>query len=172
MHDEDSKIWQPGIIDLCKLTTGFSYLHSSTCTSPPLSHSTPSLDPFTRLRKHIRKRTRCLKRRHTSQLIKTALLDSGATSHFNKPSDNLPIIGPSHKTVAVAFGQSANMTASAMLPMTQLHALAHKTHILPALSPNSLLSVGTFANHGYPGILDSGTTSRGLIRWVRCHSSL
>ena len=148
MHVENSENWQPGTVDLRKLTTGFSYLHSSTCTSPPLSHSTPLLDPLSRLRKHIRKQTHRLNRRHTSQLIKTALLDSGATSHFNKPSDNLPIIGPSHKTVVVAFGQVANTTASAMLPMTQLHAPACETHILPALSPNSLLSVGTFADHG------------------------
>ena len=156
MHDEDSKLWQPGTVDLRKLTTGFSYLHSSTCTSPPPSHSTPLLDPLSRLRKHIRKQTHRLDRRHTSQLIKTALLDSGATSHFNKPSNNLPIIGPSHKTVAVAFGQVANTTAYVMLPMTQLCTPARQTHILPALSPNSLLSVGTFADHGYVTIFHEG----------------
>eukprot|EP00804_Cyclotella_cryptica_P014407 CCRYP_004762-RA/>CCRYP_004762-RA protein AED:0.30 eAED:0.26 QI:0/0/0/1/1/1/4/0/702 len=99
---------------------------------------------------------RRLDHRHTSQLVKTALLDSGATSHFNKPSDNLPITGPSHKTVAVAFGQEASTTASAMLSMTQLYTPACQTHILPALSPNSLLSVGTFANHRYVTIFHEG----------------
>jgi hypothetical protein len=61
-----------------------------------------------------------------------------------------------HKTVAMAFGQVANTTAAAMLPMTQLCAPACQTHILPALSPNSLLSVGTFADNGYVTIFHEG----------------
>ncbi len=40
--------------------------------------------------------------------------------------------------------------------MTQLRTPARQTHILPALSPNSLLSVGTFADHGYVTIFHEG----------------
>ena len=162
MTDEDTEIWQPATVDLCKLTNGFSYLHSSTCTSPPCHstdhflHSPPIHDPLSSQRKHICKQTHCLGCRHTSQLIKTALLDSRATSHFNKPSDNLPIIGPSHKTVAMAFSQVANTPTSMLLPMMQLHTPERQTHILPALSSNLLLGVRTFADNGYVTIFHEG----------------
>ncbi|KAL7474690.1 hypothetical protein ACHAW6_000652, partial [Cyclotella cf. meneghiniana] len=46
--------------------------------------------------------------------------------------------------------------------MTQLHILACHTHIIPALSSNSLLSVGTFADNGYITIFhdsDKGATT-------------
>lgn len=42
---------------------------------------------------------------NTSQLIKTALLDSIATSYFNKPSNNIPTIRPFFKEVAIVLGQ-------------------------------------------------------------------
>ena len=32
-------------------------------------------------------------------------------------------------------------------------------------------SAGTLDNHANAGMFDSGTTSRGFIRWARCHSS-
>ena len=80
---------------------------------------------------------------------KTSLLDSGATAHYNKPSDDLPITGPSNKTVMVAFGQTGATTHQAQLPMTQLTADARKTDILPALTTNSLMSVKVLADNGY-----------------------
>ncbi len=162
MTDEDTEIWQPGTVDLRNLANGFSYLHSSTCTSPPchstdhLLHSPPIYEPLSHRQKHICKQTCHLECQHTSQLVKTALLNSSATCHFSKPSDNLPIIGPSHKTVAVPFGEVTNMVASTLLPMTQLCILARQTHILPVLSSNLLLSIRTFADNEYVTIFHEG----------------
>ncbi|KAL7482916.1 hypothetical protein ACHAW6_008570 [Cyclotella cf. meneghiniana] len=48
------------------------------------------------------------------------------------------------------------MSATTLLPMTQLHTPAHHTHILSALCSNSLLSVGTFADNGYVTIFHNG----------------
>ncbi|KAL7478806.1 hypothetical protein ACHAW6_004558 [Cyclotella cf. meneghiniana] len=48
------------------------------------------------------------------------------------------------------------MSASALLPMMQLRTPACQTHILPALSSNSLLSICTFANNGYITIFHEG----------------
>lgn len=56
--------------------------------------------------------------------------------------------GQSFKEIAVAFGKVANTSATALLPMMQLCSDARCTHILPALTKNSLLGVGTFANVG------------------------
>ena len=56
----------------------------------------------------------------------------------------------------MAFGQVANTSASALLPMTQLHTPARQTHILPALSFNLLLSVRTFADNGCVTIFHEG----------------
>ncbi|KAL7480920.1 hypothetical protein ACHAW6_006586 [Cyclotella cf. meneghiniana] len=53
------------------------------------------------------------------------------------------------------------MYRPALLLMMQLHPNAWCTHILPALSSNSFLSVGTFANNGYITIVhasNDGTT--------------
>lgn len=88
--------------------TFFPILHTSTCTPPPCTLQTytmvspPQHDPHLHLCKHISKQMCWLQWPHISQHTKTALLDSGATSHFNKPSNGLPIIGPSNKTVAIA----------------------------------------------------------------------
>lgn len=68
------------------------------------------------------------------QIIKTTLLDSGETCHFNKPSDGCPIIGPSDKMVAVASGEVANTFSSSLLPMMQLCPEPQYMHHFPALS--------------------------------------
>jgi hypothetical protein len=123
MTDDDTEIWQSGTVDLPKLKTGFSYLHSSISTFPlcnplqPHLQPPPMHNPSSHRHKHIRKQTHRIERCPTTKTINTALLDSGATCHFNKPSDDLPIIGPSHKTIAMAFGQVANTSATALLPM-------------------------------------------------------
>ncbi len=56
----------------------------------------------------------------------------------------------------MSFRQVANTLASALLPMMQLRMPAHQTHILPVLSSNLLLSIGTFANNGYITIVHEG----------------
>ncbi|KAL7480511.1 hypothetical protein ACHAW6_006206 [Cyclotella cf. meneghiniana] len=54
------------------------------------------------------------------------------------------------------LSQVANTSASALLLMLQLHTPALQTHILPALSSNLLLSIGTFADNGYVTIFHEG----------------
>ncbi|KAL7475694.1 hypothetical protein ACHAW6_001606 [Cyclotella cf. meneghiniana] len=48
------------------------------------------------------------------------------------------------------------MSATALLQMMQLHTPACQTHILPVLSSNLLLSVGTFADNGCVTIFHEG----------------
>jgi hypothetical protein len=42
----------------------------------------------------------------------------GATSHFNRPSNGVPIIGQFDKDVAVLFGQTMHTAAIVILPMS------------------------------------------------------
>ena len=92
-------------------------------TSIPFNH-----EPQLRLHTHICKHQCRLKHWHTSQLIKTALLDSRATSHFNKLSNGQSITGPSDKAVAVVFSQLINTSTLVLLPMMQLCLEAWHTH--------------------------------------------
>lgn len=148
-------------LNLNNLTQGFPYLTIFTCMSPLHSHqaNTTSIstnhDLQTHLNKHIWKHHHQLqlKHCHTSQLIKMTLLYLSATSCFNKPTDKLPIIGPSSKGVTIAFGQVVNTFATELQPMIQLYPDAQHMHISPAFSivKHSLLSVGNFANNGYVG---------------------
>ena len=77
------------------------------------------------------------------------MLDSGATGHYNKDTDDLLITGPSSKQVKVAFGQVSSMAHQALLPMDQLSDKACQTDVLLALKDNSLLSVKVFLESGY-----------------------
>jgi len=82
------------------------------------------------------------------QEFKTSVLDSGATANYNKEMDGLPITGPSHKTVDIAFGQTGNTSHQAVLPMTQHSDDARRTDILPVLATNSLLSIKVLSDNG------------------------
>jgi hypothetical protein len=53
-------------------------------------------------------------------VIKEAMLDSGATSNFIQSSDGFELTGPSSKTVSTANGQLMRATMTALLPLTQL----------------------------------------------------
>jgi len=55
-----------------------------------------------------------------------------------------------------AFEQLTNMSTTALLPMTQLHTPACQTHILRALSSNSLLRIGIFPDNWYVTIFHDG----------------
>ncbi|KAL7474237.1 hypothetical protein ACHAW6_000221 [Cyclotella cf. meneghiniana] len=57
----------------------------------------------------------------------------------------------------MTFGRVAITSPSTLLSIMQLHIPACQTHILSVPSPNSLLSVGTFANNGYVTIFHEGT---------------
>jgi len=79
----------------------------------------------------------------------TMVLDSGATSSFVRPEENLSITGPSDKIVALPDGSTKRATLTAILPFDALSDEARKADVLPGLRPNSLVSVGKLADANY-----------------------
>ena len=82
----------------------------------------------------------------------TMVVDSGATSHFVRPEENLPITGESRKVVYLPNGTSINATHTTMLPFKELSQQARKADVLPGLQPNNLISVGKLADADYTTI--------------------
>ena len=72
----------------------------------------------------------------------TMVVDSGATSSFVRPEENLLITGPSNKVVNLPNGSSIQATHTTVLPFESLS----------GLHPNSLVSVGKFADADYTTI--------------------
>ncbi len=82
----------------------------------------------------------------------TMVVDSGATSSFVQPEENPPITRLSSKVVNLPDGSTIQATHTTMLPFESLSTEARKADILPGLQPNSLVSVGKFANADYTTI--------------------
>ena len=82
-------------------------------------------------------------------MASTMVLDSGATSSFVRPEENLSITGPSDKIVALPDGSTKRATLTAILPFDALSDEARKADVLPGLRPNSLVSVGKLADANY-----------------------
>ena len=82
----------------------------------------------------------------------TMIVDSGATSHFVRPEEKLPITGTSHKVVMLPDGTSLQATHTALLPFESLSGKARNADVLPGLRPNSLISVGKLADADYTTI--------------------
>ena len=84
------------------------------------------------------------------------VLDSGATSHFFRAEDHLPILGPSHERVQMPNGKKEDVAHKAKLPYPMLSDKAREAHVLPALAHHSLLSIPTLADEGYTTIFHAG----------------
>ena len=84
------------------------------------------------------------------------VLDSGATSHFVRQSDNLPATGRSDKLVTLPNGQTIKASHTVTLPFTALHTACRTAHVLPNLTTNSLVSVPKLADAGYTTIFHPG----------------
>ena len=69
----------------------------------------------------------------------------------------IPTGVPSNKEVGMLDEHAAKASEQALLPMKQLREGARKGDILPALSENTLVSVGTLANNDYATIFWQGT---------------
>ncbi len=82
----------------------------------------------------------------------TMVVDSGATSSFVRPEENLPITEVSSKVVNLPDGSTIQATHTTTLPFESLSTEARKADVLPGLQPNSLVSVGKFANADYTTI--------------------
>ncbi len=82
----------------------------------------------------------------------TMVVDSGATSSFVWPEENLPITGLSSKVVNLPNGSAIQATHTTILPFESLSDEARKADILPGLRPNSLISVGKIADADYTTI--------------------
>ena len=82
----------------------------------------------------------------------TMVIDSGATSSFVRPEENLPVTGLSSKIVHLPDGSSIQATHTTLLPFESLSPKARIADILPGLRPNSLVSVGKLADANYTTI--------------------
>jgi hypothetical protein len=80
------------------------------------------------------------------------VLDSGATSHFVRPEEDLSITGLSNKRVNLPDGSTIQATHTATLPFDALSPQARQADVLPGLRPNSLVSVGKLADANYATI--------------------
>jgi len=92
------------------------------------------------------------KHRPFQRRASTMVVDSGATSSFVRPEENLPTTGPSSKIVNLPDGSAITATHTTMLPFESLSTEARKADVLPGLRPNSLISVGKFADADYTTI--------------------
>jgi len=92
------------------------------------------------------------KHRPFQRRASTMVVDSGATSSFVRPEENLPITGPSSKIVALPDGSTKQATHTAILPFQSLSDKARRADVLPGLRPNSLVSVGKLADADYTTI--------------------
>jgi hypothetical protein len=82
----------------------------------------------------------------------TMVVDSGATSSFVWLEEYLPITGLYSKVVNLPDGSTIQATHTTMLPFESLSTEARKSDVLPGVRPNSLVSVGKFANADYTTI--------------------
>lgn len=82
----------------------------------------------------------------------TMILDSGASSHFMRAEERLPITGISTKIVSLPNGETINASHKTELPFPSLTAKARQADVLPGLRNNSLVSVGKFSDADYTTI--------------------
>ena len=161
MESNVTEQWRPGEVDITKITKGFTYLVAAGISSPPSPpNNTPSIrfkPPLSKVAKkrlaaEVRRKlvrlTKEKQRQRDRKALKSFLLDSGATSHYVRPSDKLEHVGPSDKEVTVATGHKVKASAQAKLPF-QIHESARIAEVVPGLQHNSLVSVGKLADHGY-----------------------
>eukprot|EP00804_Cyclotella_cryptica_P018370 CCRYP_015487-RA/>CCRYP_015487-RA protein AED:0.13 eAED:0.11 QI:0/0/0/1/0/0.5/2/0/1281 len=163
-------MWQPGKVELDKISHGFTYLVANDSAAPPPQRTIPkqTLKPILRQpgskcsRKWTRRRVRWDLRKLDTTAVAHAIaeneafLDSAATSNFNNSASHLELTGPSQTQVAVADGHVLQATHTARLPMTALNDAARTTTIVPHLA-KSLMSVGVLANNGYTTIFHPHT---------------
>ena len=81
--------------------------------------------------------------------LSAMVVDSGATSHFMRLEENLPVHGPSHKIVSLPDGSRIKASHTTELPFPALSEPARHAHVLPNLTTNSLISVPKLADAGY-----------------------
>jgi len=158
VEQEVTEQWQPGKVTH-NIKHGFTYLAATDLLAPHQHNITPNTSMT---RNAFRsKRAQKLKDKLTSLARKakqrrddrnaftTMMLDSGASSHFNKVDDNLPVANHNIKHVKTASGEMHTTLGQAELPLPQLNKAARVTNILPALKQDSLMSVKTLSDNGY-----------------------
>lgn len=87
-------------------------------------------------------------RKRDQRTLKSFLVDSGATSHYVRPTDELPVVGPSNKHVHLPNGQIVQSEAQVKLPF-QLKHQARIAELVTGIKQNSLLSIGKLSDAGY-----------------------
>ena len=150
-----AETWQPGKVNLNKLTTINTYPAVTNYWAPlnnkekeeetkkeeivMLQQSTKPPDQ----RANTNKWTRRIGQQWEQQIKRKEeeiIIDSGATSHFVSKTLDLPQTGPSQITVYLPDNSTLKTTSKTQLPFEQLSAEAREAHILTGLA-KSLLSV-------------------------------
>ena len=80
------------------------------------------------------------------------ILDSGASSHFMRAEERLPVTGISTKIASLPNGKTINASHKMELPFPSLTAKARQADVLPGLQNNSLVSVGKLSDANYTTI--------------------
>jgi hypothetical protein len=106
----------------------------------------------------------------------TTVINTGATGHFFKVSNNLDNINIANNSIAVTVpdGASISSTHTGLLKVPGLPASARLAHIFPSLHSNSLLSTGQVCDFGCSAIFTSTTvaiTLRGIVILTGTRSS-
>lgn len=151
------------MVNLNKLIKGFIYLVAADAVSPPdppdvtspTKESPPSKAEKRRMKEEMRKllmkKMKVKQQKQDRRALKSFIIDSGATSHYARTSDNLPSIGPSNKQVMLPTGQIVDATEQVKLPF-DIKDAARIAELVPAIKTSSLLSVGKLADAGYTSV--------------------
>ena len=192
MEGEPTEKWQPGEVDIDKLTKSFPYLVASGFTPPPRSTLLePFLppeprppDPSSGIASEARliaasargKHTRRLERRQAhreqarqeanavEEAITQAMLDSGASKTFINSHRGLELTGLSNKTVVTANGSELPASNTALLNTTALSKGAREALIVPGMQQKALMSVATLADNGYTVVFSPGQQGVAVYR--------
>ena len=127
MEQEVTEQWRPGKVEH-KVTYGFTYLAAADRLVPQMSKPGSSITRDAARKKkaeRIRAKLEALaqkarKRRNDRKAFKTMLLNSGASSHYNKEDDGLTVEKDTTRFVKTASGQVYETKGQATLPFPQL----------------------------------------------------
>jgi hypothetical protein len=163
-EDKPTEQWQPGKVEISKLSKGFSYLVATGFAPPPqLDHPPEPPDPpplctfavpnkFTqkwirRLQQHREAKKACY---HDNKAIKgairEAMFDSGASSSLIQSATGFKQTGPSDKQVITASGNILQAANKIELDIRNLPKAAKEAHVVPTMTPKASMSVKALAD--------------------------
>ncbi len=161
---EETEMWQPGIVLLNKINTNNTYLAIMNFWAPLEMVEDNNKQPKeefniinTKATKQnkINKWTRRVEARRIKCIEIQMIIDSATTSNFISDEHDLPKTGTSKIKVYLPDNSTLQTSDKTLLPFEQLSKEAREAHILPGLK-KSLLSVNKMAENGHTTIFHKG----------------